>query len=603
MPTPISSRGLRHPARGQRGRWPAAHFCGLFAAALLLLALLTAEVAPPPSHEGAFSRYAVAAGHPAASAAGAEVLAAGGTAADAAAATMLALGVVRPSGSGLGGGGFALYYDASEREVTFLDFRETAPGRASRTMFQQREGESDEVARNRSREGGLAVAVPGEPAGIDLLIERYGSDQVSRETIFAPAIRLATRGFEAVHDLERFSRWLSAPMRQDRVMGRWFPRGSEVIPTGHRMTNPEQARTLRRFAAGGARVFYRGAVGREILREVQRRGGILSREDLAAYRPTLRTPLSAEHFGKRWVTAPPPSAGGYTILSSLAQLERTLPRRLVDADSAHFRHALAESFKGPYLDRHHFIGDPDFVDVPVDAMLADARTAARTARFHPALAQPTARFEVPLPGRAAPALGRPGSDAGTTHFCVVDAEGNVASVTSTVNLPFGARFTAAGIVMNNEMDDFAREIGKPNAFGLVGGAPNLPGPHHRPVSSMSPTIVFDARQRPVLCVGGAGGSRIPTASEQVALFVLRFGDSPGQAIVRARLHHQGDPAQLVVEKTMRPELRAKLEARGHRLREVDHSATVQTIQIVHEESGRRLVAAADTRRGSQPAGR
>jgi gamma-glutamyltranspeptidase/glutathione hydrolase len=186
---------------------------------------------------------------------------------------------------------------------------------------------------------------------------------------------------------------------------------------------------------------------------------------------------------------------------------------------------------------------------------------------------------------------------------VVDAEGNVAAITTTVNLLFGARFTAAGIVMNDEMDDFARAVGQPNACGLVGGAPNLPGPGRRPVSSMSPTIVF-AGDEPILCVGGAGGSRIITATQQVALFSVLFGDRPGQALARPRVHHQGSPDALFVEAAMGPELRAELAARGHALREIDHSAVVQAIRIERSGGQRRLYAASDWRKaGARPAGR
>ncbi len=567
-----------------------------------LAACLLGQAAPPENGELAFAHYAVAADHPLASRAGAEVLAAGGNAADAAAATMLALGVASPASSGLGGGGFALYYRASDQTLHYYDFREQAPAAATDEMFERREGDDDETAANRSRAGGLAVGVPGEPAGVFKLIDELGSGDVSRAQIVAPALRYAREGFETSSTIERFSRWLAAPLRADPVFGRWFPAGSEVIPAGTRVTNPAHARTLQTLARRGADGFYRGAIAREIVRRVREQGGVMTLEDLAAYRVAVREPLVAEHFGFRWAIAPPPSAGGVTMHASLSLLERWLPPSYRTQDNPYFRHALAESWKGPYQDRQLYLGDPDHVDVPTAALLTDERAAARAAAFHPMLARPAERYELPLPDREArPAT--PGGDHGTSHFCVVDQEGNVASVTTTVNLPFGARFSAAGIAMNDQMDDFAREVGEANAFGLVGGAPNLPGPGRRPVSSMSPTIVFEGG-RPILCGGAAGGSRIITATQQVLLFQLLFGDSPGEALARRRLHHQGIPRTLRYEEGMDEATLAALRARGHELEEVDHSAVVQTIRLVWNEDGTlaRVLAGSDPRKGGVPAG-
>lgn len=576
----------------------------LVALSLALLApVLLAQQAEDATGEVVFTREAVAADHALASQAGAEILAAGGNAADAAAATMLALGVVSPASSGLGGGGFGLYYRASDRTLHYFDFREEAPSAATADLFARREGDDDQTAANRSRAGGLAVGVPGEPAGIQAMIDGVGSTRVTRSQIVAPALRYAREGWDTTPLWERFTRWLGEPLRADPVFGRWFPRGSAFIPSGHHIDNPAHARTLQQFAAHGAEPFYRGAIAREIVRQVRAHGGIITAEDLAAYRVVEREPLVAEHFGYRFATAPPPSAGGISLLASLALLERWLPPSLRDHDSPYFRHALAESWKGPYQDRQHYLGDPDHVDVPIQALLAAARADQRARAFHPHLAQPLDRYELPLAGRdARPAT--PGGDAGTSHLCVVDAEGNVAAVTTTVNLPFGARFTAAGIVLNDQMDDFAREVGQPNAFGLVGGAPNLPGPGRRPLSSMSPTIVFEG-DRPVMCAGAAGGSRIITATEQVLLFSLLFGDTAGEAMARRRVHHQAVPNTLYYEHGMDEAMVAALAARGHATSELDHSAVVQAIRIVYGEDGAvaQIQAASDPRKGGRPAGR
>ncbi len=577
-------------------RW---HLLPLCALGVLAFALLGRAQQPV---EGRFERYVVAADHPLASDAGAEVLALGGNAADAAAATMLALGVVSPSSSGLGGGGFALYYRASDRSLHYLDFRERAPAAATADMFAQREGEDDRTASRRSQVGGLAVGVPGEPAGIEALFSRFGSRSVSRQQLVAPALRLAREGFPASATVAEGSEWTAAELRRDPALGRFFPAGADRIPEGHRLTNPALARTLGELASRGAQPFYRGAIAREIVRRVREQGGILTMQDLASYEVVSREPLSGEHFGYRWVGPPPPSAGGMAMLESLALLERWLGNAHRRTDSALLRHALAESWKGAYSDRQRYLGDPDHVEVPLAALRSAARIEARSRIFHPTLAQPTARYDLPLPERATTAV-QPGGDAGTAHFCVVDAEGNVAAVTTTVNLSFGARFSAAGIVMNDEMDDFAREVGRPNAFGLVGGAGNLPGPGRRPISSMSPTIVFD-QQGPVLCVGAAGGSRIITAAEQVALFTLLLGDRPNEALARRRVHHQGLPEVLSIERGIDPALRAALVARGHRVEDIDESAVVQVVQIVRRPDGTvELWAASDPRKGGRPAGR
>ncbi len=289
------------------------------------------------------------------------------------------------------------------------------------------------------------------------------------------------------------------------------------------------------------------------------------------------------------------------MLQSLAILER-IPARWRPVASgppnAAFLHALAESWKGPFLDRQRYFGDPDHVDLPLARMMADERVEARARAFHPSLAMPPEDFELPL----RPDEGVVQSDnAGTSHLCVVDAQGNVAAVTTTVNLPFGARYTAAGIVMNDEMDDFARAVGEANAFGLVGGAANLPGPGKRPVSTMSPTIVF-RDGRPQLCLGAAGGSRIVTATQQVALHQLLFRMPPDRALAHPRIHHQARPNQLRTEEVaeLNPALLRALVARGHVHEPIHNVANVQLIRILRDGT---LVAASDPRKGGRPAGR
>jgi gamma-glutamyltranspeptidase/glutathione hydrolase len=542
-------------------------------------------------HAAVFHEYAVAADHPEASKAGAEILAAGGNAADAAAATMLALGVVNPASSGLGGGGFALYYSAQDGELTFLDFRERAPAAATQDMFTNAGGERPPgPAAAPSQLGGLAAGVPGEPAGIATLLDRFGSMSLSE--VIAPALRLAEEGFVVSSALASMGETFEVQLHQDPVMSKWSLTAGEVL------RRPSLAHVLRLFASEGVKALYNGPLGREMAAVVQRHGGIMTFQDLRDYRVVTRKPLDASLFGYRWVTAPPPSAGGFTMLQSLTILERVAGATPVYG--AALLHAMAESWKGPFVDRQRYFGDPAQIIQPLDRMMSPNRIAARAALAAGERANPTDAYDLPIVWTSPSSVST--DNAGTSHLCVVDGQGNVAAVTTTVNLPFGARFTAAGIVMNDEMDDFARGVGEPNAFGLIGGAPNLPGPRKRPVSTMSPTIVFKDG-RPVLCVGASGGSRIVTATQQVAMNVLLFGMDAGRAVDAPRIHHQGFPDKLRIE-TFAPldeSLEGDLRARGHVIETIRNVANVQAIQIVTEPE-RRLHAASDPRKKGSPAG-
>ncbi|MDQ3036309.1 MAG: gamma-glutamyltransferase family protein, partial [Myxococcota bacterium] len=360
--------------------------------------------------------------------------------------------------------------------------------------------------------------------------------------------------------------------------------------------------TLRTFGRQGARPFYRGAIARAIVAAVQARGGLITMEDLAAYEVREREPLVAERFGHRWATAPPPSAGGFTILHSLALMERWQPEGGWH-DGAAFRHALTQSWSGAFVDRAAYLGDPDHAEIPIERMLAEERLEARAGLFDPMLMRTADGWEMPLEGEGETTPAAMPTGGGTSHLCVVDAEGNVASITTTINLQFGSRVSAAGIVLNDEMDDFARELGEANYFGLPGGAANLPAGGRRPVSSMSPTIVL-AGGDPVLCIGASGGSRIITATEQVALFALVMSEPIAEAIARRRVHHQGRPGTTLYERGMDATLRVGLWGRGHDLTEVSALANVQAIRIVRAEDGTRsLEAGSDPRKDGEPRGR
>jgi gamma-glutamyltranspeptidase/glutathione hydrolase len=556
------------------------------------LACVALSPAAGASTGPAFAHYAVAADHPDASAAGASLLAQGGNAADAAAATMMALGVVSPSASGLGGGGFALYYRARDKSLTVLDFRERAPENTAPDVFRAREGDTPEITKKRSQRGGLSVAVPGEPLGIAELVRRFGKKPLSSSV--KPAERLAREGFTLTDHTRRMLAFVGDALAKDALLSAEFgaPPGFNTRPK-----NPALAKTLQGFAREGAALFYRGSMSAQIVKAVKQAGGALSARDLAQYRVREREPLRAVRLGYEWASMGPPSAGGYTILDSLAFLERTLSPAAIAHAGPERAHALIESWKGPYLDRQRYFGDPDFVDVRLPELRSDARNAARAARFDAKKAQPVASYDLPLSDKESGQ--KPADDHGTSHLCVVDSEGNIAAVTTTVNLIFGSGISVGGFWLNNEMDDFAREVGKENAFGLVGGAPNLPGAKKRPVSSMSPMVVFEGGE-PVLCVGGSGGSRIPTAVEQVALLVLKDGLHPTAAAAAPRLHHQADPDR--VDGRDLPDAWSKeLAARGHTLNVAMFSAHVQAIRI-GPPGPEHLLAGSDPNKNGEPRG-
>ncbi|MCS6797906.1 MAG: gamma-glutamyltransferase [Myxococcota bacterium] len=563
-------------------------------AALTTITLASTAVAriDPPGPD-TFVRYVVVTDHPLASEAGARLLRAGGNAADAAAAAMLALGVVSPASSGLGGGGFALYYRTRDRSITFLDFRERAPAAATPSLF---EGLPPE----RSRLGGLATAVPGEVAGIDALLDRFGTRRWAE--VVVPAIRLAERGVPPSDDLVQRAAPLLPILARNPLMRSWLgPDGR--LDGADRLRNRDLARTLHALGRHGAGAFYRGPIARRIVSAVRGAGGVLTLDDLAAYRAVERRPLEGSRLGWRWVTAPPPSAGGWTLLASLALVERWIdPTRRRDFGPEHL-HAFAEAWKGPFLDRARHFGDPDHISIPLDRLDAETRHAARAARFEPERARPASDYDVPVESQNGATTTAVPTGAGTSHLCVVDAEGNVAAVTTTINLPFGAGYSAAGIVLNNQMDDFASAVGRANAFGLPGGANNLPGPGRRPVSTMTPTLVLDD-QGPILCIGASGGSRIVTAVMQVAWHVLVRGLTPRDALALPRVHHQGLPEVLYTEIShpLEPNVEAALRARGHRLEPSTSRADVQLVRLRATPNGA-LLAASDPRKGGRPAGR
>jgi gamma-glutamyltranspeptidase / glutathione hydrolase len=535
-------------------------------AAVLALALLLARALPAGARGGA-----VAGEHRFAAEAGAEILRRGGSAADAAIAAAAAGCVVHPSSCGVGGGGFALVRLANG-DAFALDFRERAPAGATPDRF----FEGGQPRPERLQRGGLAVAVPGEVAGWIALHDQFG--RLSLAEILAPAVRLAREGFlldDAPHlrtQLERQRQMLSAdPGLRAVFLG---PDGGAPGPT-FRVVQRDLARTLERVGARGAGEFYGGAVGGAIVSAVRRAGGVLDARDLATYQPAWRRPLVAPFRGRMVITFPPPGSGG-VLLEALGILSRAQ-----GADDAPSLRRLAGAMAYAFLDRARWYGDPAFIDVPLDDLLAPARLA-RLAGLVRAGTCPVAD----------PTVLR---DAGTGNVSVVDTDGDAVVLTTTINTAFGAGImaTGTGVILNNEMDDFAVAPGVPNVYGLVGSAANAVAPGKRPASSMSPTIVL-RDDRPELAAGGSGGPFIISGVLQVVLGVVAWNRDLTAAVTAPRIHDQGIPPVVLVEPGIPERERARLaKTQCHQVRVLPDLGAVSAAGLTADGAPR---AAGDPRK-------
>ena len=548
---------------------------------LAVLLPLPALSASPPAPIG--TGGAVASADPLATAVGLETLRAGGNAVDAAVATALALAVVYPEAGNLGGGGFAMLRMGGD--LAALDFRETAPARARRDMYLDPQGKPVE---NASLVGPLAAGVPGSPAGLFELHRRYG--RLPWQRVVAPAQRLATQGF-------RVSRYLHEVLdkEENRKLLLRFPETSKVwLPEGKPpavgsvLRLPDLAATLDRYAAGGPGAIATGAVAAAVEKASQEHGGVLTAADLAAYHPVWRTPLTFEAFGWKLASMPLPSSGGVILGQTLGMLERRewgkLPRFGADRD-----HLLAEALRRSFADRF-LLGDPATTKATEAQLLAPEWIARRSEQIDPRHATPSVQVE-PWPGAARTEA--PAASGETTHLSVVDREGNLVALTTTLNGLFGCGLwvPGAGFFLNNEMDDFATVLGKPNLFGLVQGEANAVAPGKRMLSSMNPLIAWKGQE--AYALGGRGGSRIPTNTLQVMLNLLVDGDSLQAALDRPRLHHQWLPDRLDAEPdALSPETRAELERRGHT---IQISPVTAKIHAVHLLPDGRVEAASDSR--------
>jgi gamma-glutamyltranspeptidase/glutathione hydrolase len=549
-------------------------------ATLLALALSVTAASP---------RGAVATAHPLASEAAASVLRAGGNAADAAVAAAFALSVVENEHSGIGGGGFALVWDAKERRVHALDFREVAPARARPDMF-LRNGAPDP---KRSLDGGLAVAVPGAVRGYAELARRFGTKPLAE--LVGPAAVLAERGFKVgrvyAEAAQRRAECLAADLAAATEFLGKGPDGKPApLRPGAVLVRRQLAATLRAIGRGGADAFYTGPLAGKIVDAVRARGGVLSREDLARYAVRERTPVEGSYRGRRVVSFPPPSSGGAIVVALLQALEGEDPRA-GGYRPERFLHAMIEVEKRLYARRGAAFADPAFVPTvarAVEELTSPAYAAALRARVGER-ASSAAEVEAEAAAlREAPH---------TTHVSVVDGEGNAVALTTTVNYWFGSCVVVpgTGILLNDQMDDFEVAPGVPNAYGLVGTGLNVAQPGKVPLSSMAPTFLFDAKGRLELVVGSPGGSTIPTTVAQVILHWVDDGMRLEEALAAPRLHHQHRPEPVQVEANGLEAATARaLEARGHVLQQAPRPiGNAQAVRIDWETGLRE--AASDPR--------
>jgi gamma-glutamyltranspeptidase/glutathione hydrolase len=551
--------------------------------ALLLPLALSLTAASP--------RGAVATAHPLASEAGAAVLRRGGNAVDAAVAAAFALSVVQNQNSGIGGGGFAVIWLARERAVRVLDFREVAPAAAARDMF-LRQGRPDPAL---SRDGGLAVAVPGAVRGYAELARRFGTRPL-RELV-EPAARIAASGWTLGLAEHAAATLRLECLRADPAAAVEFlepgPGGERVPPEpGSRRTRPDLARTLR-LLGRDPDAFYRGPLAARVAAAVRARGGVLVEADLAAYRVRDREPLWGSYRGHRLATVPPPSAGGAVLVGLLQALEAEDPGA-GGFRPERFLHAFAEVEKRLFARRAGPFGDPDFAP-GAEAAAREMASPEAARALHAGIGEravPSA--EVPVPAAAGE----------TSHLSVVDAEGNAVALTTTVNLLHGSCLVVpgTGILLNDQMDDFDAAPGVPNAFGLQGGTANAVAPGKRPLSSMAPTLVFDPQGRLVLAVGSPGGSTIPSTVAQVIVGLLDWGMPLPVALGTPRIHHQWMPDEILAEPfALDADTARALQARGHRLRLAEGSfGNAQAVQV-NPGTGWRIGASEPRREGAPAA--
>ena len=497
---------------------------------------------------------------------GVEVLRKGGNAVDAAVAVGFALAVTMPNSGNIGGGGFMVLHDGKTGKDTAIDFREMAPAGATRDMYLDADGK---VIPDKSLFTQAAIGVPGTVAGLTYALEHYGT--MKRADLVAPAVRLATNGFPVGETLAGLF------VAEHDHLGQWdgtrkvFFHDGKLPVTGELLRNPDLGRSLALIGRDGAKAFYDGPIGAAIVAEAKAHGGLITAADLKNYKVVERVPVRGTYRGYDIVSMPPPSSGGVHIVEILNILS-SFPLRDWGHNSARTIHVMAEAETRAYADRSEYLGDPDFVKVPVKGLTSPAYAKSLADKIDLAHATPASQIK--------PGGPQPYESDQTTHFVVADGKGSVVSVTYTLNTNFGSGIVASGtgILLNNEMDDFSAKPGVPNAYGLVGGDANAVGPMKRPLSSMSPTIVLKDG-KPWLITGSPGGARIITTTLQVLVNSIDFGMNPAEAGSAIRFHDQWLPDELRIERGLSPDTVALLRGMGHTVVERQAMGDTQTIQI------------------------
>ena len=527
--------------------------------------------------EPAVFQPAVASAHPLATEAGIEILKQGGNAFDAAVAVTAALAVVEPYSSGLGGGGFWLLHIAKYRDDVMLDGRERAPLAATRDMYLDEQGN---VIPGASINGPLAAGIPGTVAALEQLSKKYGTLPLS--TTLAASIRYAREGFAVdEHYRKMATHRLNALQTSDAA--EIFLRDDLVPELGEIIAQPDLAEAIELIAQHGAKAFYTGELAKKMVASVKEHGGIWSMEDLAEYKVVERSPEVIVYKGMRFVTAPPPSSGGLALAEMLNMLSFYELEKMKPAERAHI---LTEVMRRAYRDRAEHLGDPDFIDVPADLLTSSVYTNKLVKSISRKKATPSASLK---------AVAEPtGQGTDTTHFSIIDAEGNRVSSTMSINYPFGSGFVAegTGILLNDEMDDFSAKPGVPNVYGLVGAEANAIEPGKRMLSSMSPSFLETSNR--VAILGTPGGSRIIT---MVLLSMLDFyqGGDAKSMVNLGRFHHQYLPDKITFEPgVFDTDVVKALTAKGHQVEALSSSYGNMHV-IVANKKTKRVEAASDPR--------
>jgi gamma-glutamyltranspeptidase / glutathione hydrolase len=485
---------------------------------------------------------------------GAQVLSRGGNAVDAAVATSFALAVTYPRAGNLGGGGFMVIHlagkDGAAAQDIAIDYRETAPAATTKDIFLGTDGRPDP---QKSRDSALGIGVPGTVAGLALALEKYGSGKFRLAELLAPSIALAQDGIDVTDDtadsLPDAQRRLAAWPSSAKI---FLKENGQPLGEGDRLVQTDLAATLAGIATGGPRAFYEGPIAAKLIAAIRSAGGIMTTEDLRNYQPEIAAPVRGTYRGYDIVSMPLPSSGGIVLMEMLNILEGYDFAAMSAADRVHLT---IEAMKRGYADRAHELGDPRFIDVPVQRLISKDYAAALRGKIDPARATPSSELAKTAPPR------REGSN--TTHVSVTDRDGNAVSNTTTLNFNYGVGFVAdgTGVLLNNELDDFTSPVAS-NGFELIGFEANFPGPNKKPLSSMSPTIVLKDG-KPVLVTGSPGGPRIITTVLQVLIDTIDLKRDVAAAVNAPRLHHQWMPDEVRIEKNYPADIVESLKARGH----------------------------------------